>query len=56
MQFWTADRCKQLSTEILLDNANDFVRSSQHTQNLATINKNLTILHLINAELIRRAA
>ena len=56
MNFWTADRCKQLSTSILLDNAKDLVNSCQKTKSLATIDKYLAILHLIQAELLNRAA
>ena len=56
MQFWTSDRCKQLKTEILLDSAKDLVRSCQKTKSLATIDKNLAILKLIQDELLARAA
>ena len=56
MQFWTSDRCKQLKTEILLDNAKDLVRSCQKTKSLATIDRNLAILKLIQDELLARAA
>ena len=56
MQFWTSDRCKQLKTEILLDNAKDLVSSCQKTKSLTLIDRNLVILKLIQDELLARAA
>ena len=56
MQFWTSDRCKQLKTEILLDNAKDLVSSCQKTKSLTLIDRNLAILKLIQDELLACAA
>jgi len=55
MNFWTADRCKTLSTEILLDNLNDFLKQAQNTKNAATRGRNLEVASMINAEVASRA-
>ena len=54
MNFWTAARCKTLSTELLLDNLNDFLVQAQSTKNSKTRANKLHVATLINAELSSR--
>ena len=54
MNFWTADRCKALSTEILLSNLNDFLVLATRTKNTKARARNLELATLINSELASR--
>ena len=54
MNFFTADRCKTLSTELLLSNLEDFLKAAQNTKNTKSRARNLELATLINAELSTR--
>ena len=54
MNFWTSDRCKTISTELLLSNLGDFLKAAQATKNTKTRARKLEIATLINAELSNR--
>ena len=54
MNFWTSDRCKTISTELLLSNLGEFLKAAQVTKNSITRTRNLEIATLINAELSTR--
>lgn len=54
MNFFTADRCKTLSTELLLSNLEDFLKAAQATKNNKIRTRQLELATMINAELATR--
>ena len=54
MNFWTPERCRTLSTEILLDNLTDFLAQAQNTKNTKTRTRSLQLATMLNAELAAR--
>ena len=55
MNFWTAKRCKTLSTSILLDNLGGFLKQAQNTKNPHTRARSLQLATMINAEISARS-
>lgn len=51
MNFWTAARCKTLSTEILLSNLAEILAQARNTKNVELRDNKLRIAALITAEL-----
>jgi len=51
MNFWTAARCKTISTELLLDNLTEILAQARNTKNIKTRDSKLRIAALITSEL-----
>ena len=54
MNFWTPERCKTLSTEVLVDNMGDFLKNAQATKNQQAQVRNIYFAQIIDAELRTR--
>ena len=55
MDFWTPERCKTISTQLLLANLEDFLNLALRTSNTKCRARNLEMATMINAELSTRA-
>lgn len=54
MNFWTPERCKTLSTEVLIDNMGDFLKQAQATKNQEFQARSIYLAQIIDAELRTR--